>query len=90
MKTISVEISNESDRQLRLVAARRAMNRTEFIGMAPKAKLAQLHRQVARSTANVSEADVVDRLMASPLRGEVKVPPQRISYDEHEGKWPRG
>ena len=74
MKTISVEISLEFDRKLRLLAAKMDLNRSELIRQVLEEKVAQLTGlteaaqlpgHTARSTASLPEMDVVERTACS-------------------------
>ena len=59
MKTISVEISNECDRQLRMVAAQLDLNRSELIRQVLAEKLVQLEKQVSALGPEHAAASVV-------------------------------
>ena len=59
MKTISVEIPNDFDRRLRLVAAQMDLNRSELIRQVLEEKLPHLERQ-----AGAREPEPVDVLVA--------------------------
>jgi hypothetical protein len=69
MKTISLQIANTFDREIRIQAAQLDLSRSDFIRAALEEKLARLATSVeaetaekeARPVANVSEASAADR-----------------------------